>query len=168
MMAIEEWPQPDEILATDASLNGCGGWNAASRQFFHTLFPLMITKQDLHIYCLELLTIIVAVKIWGHEWSGKRIMVQCDNMTSVTFMNPRRSKYPFLQDCLRELAYISARHQVEIRVVRIPGVTNRIPNALSRWELDPRYKKEFWQLVGSGSVFEQFVYEGLFQFSHNW
>ncbi len=110
MMAIEVWSQPAQIFATDASLNGCGGWNACSRQFVDTSFSLMITKQELHINCLEFLTIIVEVKIWGHEWSGKRIMIQCANMDSVTVMNSGRSKDPFLPDCLRELAYMSARH----------------------------------------------------------
>ncbi len=33
--AIEVWSQPDEIFATDACMNGGGGWNSFSRQFFH-------------------------------------------------------------------------------------------------------------------------------------
>ncbi len=73
----------DEIFAKDACLKGCGGWNS-NRQFFHTSFHVDILQKGLHINALELLTIIVACKIWGHQWAGKLLLVKCDKEASVT------------------------------------------------------------------------------------
>ncbi len=163
-MAIEEWSQPDEIFAMDACLEGCGGWNS-NRQFFHTPFPVDILQKGLHINALELLTIIVAYKICGHQWAGKCLLVKCDNEASVTVMNSGKSKDYFMQACLRELAFVCATHKVEIKGIHIPGVSNRVPDILSRWNLDPRYQNEFNQLVVSERTF---VFEGFFKFTHDW
>ena len=63
---------------------------------------------------------------------------------------------------------LAAIHEFEIRGNWIPGVENRIPDALSRWHTDPRYKQEFLKMVNGLSVTEKYVYEGLFDFSHEW
>ena len=39
MMAIIQWSFPDEIVASDACLQGCGAWNNKNRQFFDKTFP---------------------------------------------------------------------------------------------------------------------------------
>ena len=167
MMAIEDWSQPDEVLETEACLLGFGAWNS-NRQYFHMAFPQSILDLDLHINALEMLTIIVACQVWGKHWPGKRLVVNCDNEASVTVLNTGRSRDPFLQACLRELAFVTARFEVEIRGNHVPGVTNRIPDALSRWDLDPKFLLEFHRLVGPEPVHDTFVYEGFFQFAHDW
>jgi hypothetical protein len=90
--------------------------------------------------------------MWGNQWLGKRIIVKCDNEASVIVMNSGRSKDPFMQACLRELAFVSARYQVEVRGEHVAGISNRIPDALSRWSLDPKYSEEFGLMVGSEPV----------------
>ncbi len=70
MMVMEEWSSPDEVFATDACLLGCSAWNE-DRQFFHVNFPNDIRDMCLYINSLQLLTIMVACKVWGHKWAGK-------------------------------------------------------------------------------------------------
>ena len=65
MMDFEEWSEPDQLCATDACLVGAGGTFADS--CFHCEFPNFIRKENLHINNLELLTIDVAVKLWGQK-----------------------------------------------------------------------------------------------------
>ena len=168
MMTIEEWSEPDAVFASDACLIGCGAWFSGLGLFFHSQFPKFILDMYLHINALELLSIIVATKVWGRHWAGKRIVVQCDNEASVSVINTGRSRDPFLQACLRELVLIAARHQFEIRAIHIPGITNRIPDELSRWSLGPKHEERFWSLAPKGQAKEVFVYEGLFHFSHIW
>ncbi len=127
-----------------------------------------ILQKGLHINTFKLLTIIVACKIWGHPWAGKRFLVKCDNEASVTVMNSGKSKDYFMQACLRELAFICATHKVKIKRVHIPEVSNRVPDILSRWDLDPRYQNEFSQLVWSEPTFYTFVFEGLFKSTDDW
>jgi hypothetical protein len=167
MMAIEEWSRVDEVFASDACLTGCGAW-CVEREYFHAEFPGEIKELDLHINGLEMLTIIVACKLWGRKWQGKRIVIQCDNSASVTVMNTGRTKDEFLQSCLRELAFIAARHEFEIRGVHIPGVLNRVPDVLSRWKQDGGSECQLDQLVGPEYKVQMYVYPGLFRFSHRW
>ncbi len=168
MMPVEGWSSPDEIFASDACLIGCGAWLPDLRQYFHATFPPHIQEAAGHINALELLTIIVACKVWGRRWAGKRILVQCDNEVSVVVINSGRSRDRFLQACLRELHFFAALHQFEIRGIHIAGVSNRIPDALSRWSLGPQFEEEFRALTGNQGSSEVYIYEGLFEFSHDW
>ena len=165
MMAIENWAVPDEVFATDACLLGCGGWSE-DRRYFHSPFPDTICKQSIDINGLELLTIIIACKVWGRGWKGKRMLVHCDNMVSVIVMNTGKTSDLFLQACLREIAFLAATREFEIRGVHIPGVSNRVPDALSRWDLDDKFPPLFRSLVGPEPVFEVDVHTGLFEFLH--
>ncbi len=92
-------------------------------------------------------------------------MVHCDNLVLVNLINSGRSRDEFLQFCLRELCYVSAIHQFEIRGVHIASIDNRISDNLTRWD---RFEQEFWELVGPESTQETYIYSGLFEFSHIW
>ena len=58
------------------------------------VFPSSVREQHLDINCLELLTIIVALRLWGSRWCGLRLTVRCDK-TAVTVLNtgPCRFRY---------------------------------------------------------------------------
>lgn len=99
------------------------------------------------------------------------ILVQCDNEASVIFLNSGRARDPVLQSYLRELEFIAARFEFEIRAVHIKGVSNRVPDALSRWSLGPEHEQTFWSLLKTKNVSsarELYVYEGLFELSNDW
>ena len=63
MMDLQEWGDPDSLVASDSCLTGCGSF--LEGKYFHTVFPDFILDQKLHINCLELLAIMVTVKLWG-------------------------------------------------------------------------------------------------------
>jgi len=132
MINCAQWSAPGEVFTTDACLVGCGG--LCANQFFHARFPDFIVSQELYINSLELLTIVVALKLWGHLWSGLRLTVCCDNEAAVTVLNSGRCKKTFLNTCLREIWYLSAVHEFELRAVHIPGLTNTDADLLSRWD----------------------------------
>ncbi len=166
MMAVEEWSQPDEQFATDACLVGAGGW--CQGQYFHCVFPEKIAKQSLCINALELLTIIVGVKLWAHLWKGKRIIILCDNKVSVDVINMGRARDKFLLKCLRELVYLAAVYEFEIRAKHIAGVSNRLPDLLSRWSLSNVHEKQFHSLTAGIDTKEVIVNDSMFHFSHDW
>ena len=168
MMPWEDWSGPDEVFSSDACLLACGAWCSERTEFFHIKFPEFISGQHLSINALELLTIVVATKVWGKFWQGRRIVVHCDNEVAVTVLNTGRSHNKFLLSCLREIELLAARHEFEIRGNHIPGVENRISDALSRWDIDPRFEQVFRNQVGHLQPKECFVYEGLFQFLADW
>lgn len=132
MISTAQWSSPGEVFTTDACLTGCGG--LCGDQYFHAAFPSFVVQQTLDINCLELLTIIVALKLWGLRWSGLRLTVRCDNAVAVTVLNTGWCRNSFLNSCLRELCYLAAIHEFEIRAVHVPGVSNCYADILSRWD----------------------------------
>ena len=132
MINIAKWTSPDAVFSTDACLAGCGG--VCDDQYFHGVFPPFISEQNLDISSLELLTIIVALKLWGAHWKGLCITVHCDNEAAVTVVNTGRCR-EFMNSCLHEICYFAALHEFEVCAVHIPGVSNHFMDLLSRWDL---------------------------------
>ncbi|CAC5391973.1 unnamed protein product [Mytilus coruscus] len=71
----------------------------------------------------------------------------CDNITSVTVINTDKSRDTFLQCCLRELCYIAAIYEFEIRAVHLAGTENRLPDYLSRWHTSDKFAALFYNAV---------------------
>ena len=166
MMISEEWANPDEFFSVDACLTGCGGW--MNGRFFHCTFPDFILEQHLNINLCEMLTLVIAVKIWGRYLANKKVTIYCDNMVSVRVLNTGASRNSFLQACLREICFVSALNNCEIKGKHICGVDNRIPDLLSRWDLDSKYKFQFHLLTKDMTIFEDKVLAEMFNFSHEW
>ncbi len=166
MMAVEEWSEPDQVVASDACLGGCGG--VSGDACFHSVFPPFISEQDLHINALEMLALMVCMKLWCSNWKGKRIRVLCDNQTSVIVLNTGRTRDPFLQACLREICMLAATAEFEVRARHIPGDTNRIPDLLSRWHSGSATRTEFKTRTRSNPLRLCEVEDAMFSFCHVW
>ena len=85
MMLMEEWSKPDEMCACDACPSWCGG--IMQSEYFHEKFLPSIARLKMHVSALELLTIVVVLNIWGSKLKGKKVLVYCDNMSSVMLIN---------------------------------------------------------------------------------
>lgn len=166
MIPEAEWSEPDALVACDACLEGAGGFYEG--RYFHCRFPQFIVDQSIHINGLELLTIIVAFKVWGRLLTRKKVLMLCDNLSSVVVSQTGRAKDRVLQACLRELVYTQARWGFEVRIQHVRGEENRIPDLLSRWELGPKYREEFFARTVGQRLQETYIYEGSFHFSHDW
>ncbi len=161
MMPMMDLSQPDEVLSSDACLGGGGGgWFDGN--YFHCQFPDFIKNQGLHINALELLTVIVCVKLWRKYWKGQRIVIVCDNKVTVDVINAGRARDRFLLKCMRELVWLAASLEFQIRVKHIPGVTKRLPNLLCRWSLTYKAQEEFWRITNGIVRTEFYVTDKLF------
>ena len=69
---------------------------------------------------------------------------------------------------LAEIEFSATRFEFEIRANHIPGIENRIPGDLSRWDEGEKYREQFRAEVRGLDVSEVFVYEGLFRFINEW
>ena len=130
MITTSQWSSPGEVFSTDECLTGCGG--LCGDQYFYAVFPSLVVQQTLDINCLELLTITVALKLWGSRWYSLRLLVRCDDAVAVTVLNTGRCGNSFLNSFLRELCYLAAIHEFEVRAVHVPGVSNCYADLLSR------------------------------------
>ena len=77
------WSCPDCVVATDACMIGAGGINRDQGEYFHHRFSQEIISMAGHISALEMLAIMVATKLWGKHWKGKRIRINCDILLQI-------------------------------------------------------------------------------------
>jgi hypothetical protein len=157
---------PDTLFSCDACLEGLGGM--FEDQFVHAIFPPFITEQNLHINCLELLTTVVSLRTWGKHMTGKKILVFCDNEASVQVLNSGHTRDPFMQNCLREICFYAANLQFEVKAKYISGENNRLPDYLSRWEIDKTYRILFKNSIRDRIYHEIDITDDHFNFIHKW
>ena len=167
MMSPELWSCPDSVFASDACLSGCGAFIPESKEYFHMTFPDFIVELDLHINDLEFLAIIVSCKLWGVLWKGKRILINCDNKATVDVINNLKTGDHFMQSCLRELFHICAKFDFEVRSCHISGISNRIPDFLSRFHLGASFRSKFYSEIGENGVLHTIPSE-FFKFQFDW
>ena len=100
----------------------------------HSQSPDVIADGNLYISALKLLCIVVACKLWGHMFSRRGLVLQCDNeAVCMAAVNDKRGLNNFLQAALRELWSIEASFNFTLICAHIPGLTNRIVDELSRY-----------------------------------
>lgn len=166
MMLYEQWSIPDEIFSSDACLDGCGGfWKG---NIFHTPFPSSFVKEKFNINILEMMSIILCLKLWGKSFKGKRIQIFCDNMAVCQVINSGKAKCEILQNGLREIAFLTAFYECEIRTVYLESKANRISDHLSRWDLNNVHKDLFFELTKQFILTEHIVSESYFDFINTW
>ena len=86
------------------------------------------------------------MKAWGSNFSGKKIVFNCDNLVTawtVRVINTGAPRNKFLQSWLREICFIAAINNFDIKVSHISGSENRIPDLLSRWDLHGKLNRCF-------------------------
>jgi len=141
LISTETWSKPDEIIASDACLVGCGA--ICGKEYFHKEFPSRTLKKGLHINALELLALIVAISVWSAKLKGLKVTVLCDNSATVWVINTGKTRDKTMQALLRELCFVCATNNFEIFARHIPGVENRVPDMLSRWSISRELRNQF-------------------------
>ena len=94
--------------------------------------------------------IIIAATIWGRSWKGKLIICHCDNQSVVAVINSGYSRDNELMHLLRTLFFFEANSEFHMQASHIPGVYNRLADALSRDKLSSFLSKAFAMEQGLG------------------
>ena len=131
--------QCQEALELDACLRGCGAFTGD--QFYSEVFPPAVLREEHPIAHLELLNIVVALKTWAADWTGKRVRVFCDNTNAVLAVQTGRSRDPYVQHCAREIFQWCARFDLELHATHRAGVLMGKADALSRAHTVDRLRK---------------------------
>ena len=88
----------------------------------------------------ELYAIVMAVHAWGAAWQRQKILFNCDNQTIVDIWDKGSTKSPEIMALVRLLYLCAARYNIYVCVQHIPGNSNRIADAISRFQ-DALFKK---------------------------
>lgn len=82
----------------------------------------------------EIYPIAVACCLWGHLWKRKRIAALCDNIAVVEVINKGRASAKALMPFMRRITWLAVQNNFIITARHIPGHTNTIADALSRFK----------------------------------
>ena len=96
---------------------------------------------------MQLLTVVVILKMCGHQLGRGKLRVYCDNEATALVINCGKSRHLFRQQCLREMCYITAKAQCVPRVMHLTGVENRLPDLLSQWQISTQARDQFRELT---------------------
>ena len=131
------------VIELDACLTGLGGcWK---NFVYHLAIPLGYNSMG--IVHLEMINILVALKLFKNMWSGKKVLIKCDNQAVVTVLRSGRTKDPFLGACARNVWFTAAVADVELQYTHVLGKNNRTADLLSRWQNSPSNVVELKCLV---------------------
>ena len=136
---LESPPTPAQHLElyTDAAGSiGFGGYFQG--KWFQGRWPphMSLSQQcGISIEWQELFPIVVACSVWHPFLTGKRLQFWCDNLSVVAIINSGRSKTPRIMDLVRQLVLLSMQHNFVVRARHVPGVSNEIADALSRFQM---------------------------------
>jgi hypothetical protein len=159
------WVTPDTHFSTDSSLKACGGW--CGNQYFSRKFPVSVTQAHSHINSLELITVMVALKIWAPQLANSRFLIYCDNEASVMVMNAGRTKDPLMLRIIREIAFLGASYNFQIRAIHVKGVDNRLSDILSRAPVDNKFHCKLQEVLPPQAC-EVIITDDLFDISNPW
>ena len=124
-MYFKKLPIQDNIYV-DASLKDL--WGVWGSQVYSTLVPIDVIG-EMSITQYELYNILLAIRLWAFDLTNKVVCVHCDNESAVTVANTGKTRGPFLDLCIRHLAMLCVRFNIDVMVRHIKGVDNIIGNA---------------------------------------
>ena len=166
IMWLLEYNTVDQVMAVDACLSGAGG--VAGKEYYRLTFPKRLRKRNYNIVHLEMWAVIIAVRLWGDNITGKIITIRSDNEAVATIINSGRSFDHKLQGLLRELTWWLAHYNARVRSVHIAGKLNRLPDLLSRWKENPAVRQQFVDDTEGENMSRRHVNFDWFDCVHTW
>ena len=103
-VSLHDHSPVDLTLELDACLTGLGGrW---SNFAYH--LPIVHGFMNWSIVHLEMVNILLAVRLFQVQWSGRKLLIRCDNEAGVSALRSGRTRDPCLGACARNIWYVSA------------------------------------------------------------
>ena len=90
---------------------------------------------------LEMLNILVAICVWCQYWSNRCIIIKCDNQAVVSVLNSVKTQGMTLAAIARNIMMEAAKYDIDLQVIHILGVDNKIADLLSRWQITKEPEK---------------------------
>ena len=130
MMLDDRKANPDIVLTSDA----CGCWGCGA--FWNILwfqFEWPEALSSLHILITsELIPIAIAAATREAQWQNMSVLCRCNNAVAVHIINSGTSSNPYAMALIRCLHFITARFNIGLSAVHLPGSKNALGDALSR------------------------------------
>ena len=98
-------------------------------------WPEKIQSSKIDIMYKELFPIVLSLLLWGESFKNSRVVFHCDNAAVVAIVNKQSTPHKLSMGLLRLLVYFCLINNIVFRAKHIPGKSNGIADALSRFQL---------------------------------
>ena len=135
----------DVNLYSDSSANqnlGFGGVYNNAEFFFGQWEKHYIEQYQPSIEYLELYAVCVGLFIWMENFTNRRILIHCDNMSVVNIINKTTSSCRNCMSLVQLLVSLSLRYNTRVFAQHIFGKNNNLSDSLSRLRFT-----RFWKLA---------------------
>ena len=132
----KDWICDDSInLFTDSA--GSIGFGLYFRgRWAQGRWPDWVMDLKLSIAALELFPIFVAIRIWGKEMAGMKVVFSSDNKATVAIINKKTSPCSTIMKMVRGIVLTCLTLNISIKSEYIEGRNNCIADFLSRFQMD--------------------------------
>ena len=161
---------PDTVYCNilgDATLAGGGSWNEMEKEYISRKFPFHLQSPSIYIHIKEFWMVILAAKVWGSKWTGRRIAIYCDNEAVCKTIIHQKPKDPELQRCLRELLFFVCKFKFQPIILRVSTKDNDIADFISRVFDEASISKMFLE-KGLEGMRHVTVLDDMFNFEADW
>ena len=122
--------RPADLCAGDATPTGGGAW--CNNVFWSRKFPNHLQDPTVPIHLKEFWVIIASSRLWGDSWTGRNIVIWCDNDAVVDTVVNRKPKDPSLLSLLREFLYVVVTKKFFPVLRKISTKDNSLADFISR------------------------------------
>ena len=157
--------KPHDIMAGDATPTGGGAWHGS--QYWSQPLPLFLQDPQIGIHLKEFWTLIVSAKLWGDYWTGRTVVLYCDNDSVVETTTKRKPRDPEMASLLREFLFIVVTKKFHPVVRKIESKRNEIADFLSR-RYDEAGAKDIFKKFGLSNMSKIMPKEKLFTLTSDW
>ena len=125
-------PQDPISMSSDASHLGFGA--CFGKKWIQCEYPTSWRIQNITL--LELYPIYVAIEIFGQSIKNSNVLFHTDNSAVKDIVNNQTSKHKTIMKIIRPLILSLVNHNINLRATHIPGTTNILPDAISRFQVN--------------------------------
>ena len=116
--------------------------------------------EELDINKKEMLVVMVAIKHWFGDLANLKVRIFVDNQVCVSLLNYGVTHSPFLALCLREIQFVLAKHNIELKAQYVTSKNNFLADLCSRAFCSEKHFKNFNKLLLEGTIkLEEFYYD---------
>ena len=94
-----------------------------------------------------MVNILLAVRLFQVQWSGRKVLIRCDNEVVVSVLRSGRTRDPYPGACARNIWYVLALADMDLQYAHVRGLDNGVADLLSRWTGSPNDISKLFSLV---------------------
>ena len=121
---------PYDVCAGDATPTGGGAWHGS--EYWSQILPHHLQDPQIPIHLKEFWILIVSSKVWGSTWTGRCIVLYCDNDAVVETIQKKKPKDQAMLSLLREFLFVVVTEKFYPVVKKIGTKANDLADFISR------------------------------------